>query len=175
MCNVLISNQLPIDVHVVERTPNFITLYNSVLIWEYSWSCLTMEESSKLCTSPGNRPYGSLHPLKSDCGIRRSLKVRRIGSKGAVLVIIWSLLVFSMAVTLIQHGYIIFNILNNSFLGGVSFAAIPAVVLVGPIAGLLASTYFGRYKTLYTGPPRCARIMEELYYKVLKRLCFPYF
>ncbi len=74
--------------------------------------------------------------------------MRRIGSKGAVLVIIWSLLVFSTAITLIKQGYSIFKVLNNHLL---LCAAIPAVVLFGPIAGLLASTYFGRYKTLYTG------------------------
>ncbi len=112
---------------------------------------MTMEESRRLCASTGNRPCNSLLPLQGNCGVRRCPKVRRIGSKGAVLVIIWSLLVSSTGISQLRHGHSVFY---ASIVGQLMWpitAAISALVLVGPTAGLLASTYFGRYKTLYTG------------------------
>ncbi len=110
-----------------------------------------MEENSKLCATTGSRACCSLLPLQSDCGVRRCLKARRIGSKGAVLVTVWSLLVFSIA---ILHTLQLFSkpfIAANDDLLWLFFIPLTVVVLAGPIAGLLASTYFGRYKTLYSG------------------------
>ncbi len=105
-----------------------------------------------MCASTGNKSYDSLPPLKSDCVVRCCLKVRRIGSTGAVLVIVWSLLVFSTASihTLQLYGKP-FAAANEGLVQWLLFVPLAAAVLVGPLAGLLASTYFGRYKTLYTG------------------------
>ncbi len=77
-------------------------------------------------------------------------RVRRIGSKGAVLVIIWTFLVYASSINPVYVN-LLFSRDNPGYLTWPSIAGVCVVVLVGPVAGLLASIYYGRYKALHTG------------------------
>ncbi len=75
-------------------------------------------------------------------------QVRRIGSKGAVLVIMWTFLSYASLINPVYEN--IFAEGTPDYLTKASIIGIGAVVLIGPVAGLFASIYYGRYKTVRT-------------------------
>ncbi len=83
---------------------------------------------------------------------RHCPKVRKIGSKGAVLVIVWTLLVFSFTINPVYSNTIFSHQIDISIVSSGTFIlALSVVILISPLVGLLASIYYGRYNTVRAG------------------------
>ncbi len=75
-------------------------------------------------------------------------KVRKIGSKGAVLAVIWTYLMCTTYATYVYHWYsTTFQDTHASVVGLLTCS----FLLLGPFAGLYASCRFGRYRVVYRG------------------------
>ncbi len=77
-------------------------------------------------------------------------QVRRIGSKGALLVIAWTVLVSASLINPAYHRHTIF-LKDTANFSGATLIICGILVLIGPVAGLSASIYYGRFKVLYAG------------------------
>ena len=91
--------------------------------------------------SPRDRSEGSHPPQSVTTRKQCYYQVRKVGSKGALLVLTWTCLVFS--------SYINRVIVHNGFTQGAIVTAI--FILCCPFAGWLADVYFGRYKVMQAG------------------------
>ncbi len=96
-----------------------------------------------MCESSSDSVPQHLSNQSKDCFCP---KVRKIGSKGAVLVIVWTHLAYASFGRLFSEraAHLHSDSVSEDF--SVGFGV---VTLLGPLAGLVASSYFGRYKTLY--------------------------
>ncbi len=84
------------------------------------------------------------HHLSSQLNVSSCPKVRKIGSKGAVLVTVWAQLVFASFARITSERPAHLHTDKEAY-----YTGLVVVTLLGPFAGLVASSYFGRYKTLY--------------------------
>ncbi len=83
---------------------------------------------------------------------RRCPKVRKVGSKGAVLVIMWTLLVCLSTVNPVYKNTISSHQIDISTpFSGAFVLVLSAVILIAPLAGLFSSIYYGRYNSVYAG------------------------
>ncbi len=83
---------------------------------------------------------------------RHCPKVRKIGSKGAVLLIVSTLLVCSSTINPVYQNTVTSHHLDERFaLSGAFILVLSTVIFIAPVAGLLASIYYGRYNTLHAG------------------------
>ena len=142
---------------------------------------MKMENSIAQSSSSGDDPAtpliqredrDSLRPVQ---GAARSLRVRYrrtrkcITSKATLIVLLWSLavsLVYSIVFNPDIYVQIFSNIYSIFWIGLIPYGIVPIVLCFFPLAGFLADTKFGRYKTVTVSlyiimPPMALLVVAE--------------
>ncbi len=105
-----------------------------------------MAENSESEKSSLNQSRQSISAHSRRCSCP---KYRRIGSKGAALVVAWSHLVYISCTSFLFSSFAQLQVVTKSVSTASIIGSGMFVLSLGPFVGLVASAYYGRYRTLY--------------------------